>query len=126
MSQICSPRDAATGQASGKRTHQQLVITKEWGASSPQLFQACVTNEVLKSVLLEFVRTNANGEEYVHHTIKLTNASVAKHHQFIKSDAKNDGKHDVHELEEISFSFQKIEIENKDGKTMAADDWHKN
>jgi hypothetical protein len=27
----------------------------------------------------------------------------------------------VHELEEILF--QRIEIENKDGKTMASDDW---
>jgi hypothetical protein len=34
---VKSPRDLATGQASGKRMHKPFVITKEWGASSPQL-----------------------------------------------------------------------------------------
>ena len=55
---VGSPRDAASGQASGKRQHQPVSFVKEWGAASPQLFQAAVTNEVLKSVLFEFVRTN--------------------------------------------------------------------
>lgn len=35
--QIVSPRDAASGQASGKRMHKPVTITKEWGAASPQL-----------------------------------------------------------------------------------------
>ena len=34
---ITSPRDLATGQASGKRQHQPFRITKEWSASSPTL-----------------------------------------------------------------------------------------
>src|SRR5438552_3929653 len=32
---IASPRDIATGQASGKRQHQPVRIVKEWGASTP-------------------------------------------------------------------------------------------
>ncbi|MBS1902473.1 MAG: hypothetical protein JSS75_02060 [Bacteroidetes bacterium] len=32
-----APRDVATGQASGKRQHKPITIVKEWGASSPQL-----------------------------------------------------------------------------------------
>ncbi len=35
--EVKSPRDVATGQASGKRQHSQVTITKEWGAASPQL-----------------------------------------------------------------------------------------
>jgi len=35
--EVKSPRDVATGQASGKRMHKPFIITKEWGASSPQL-----------------------------------------------------------------------------------------
>ena len=34
---VVSPRDLATGQASGKRMHKPFVITKEWGAASPTL-----------------------------------------------------------------------------------------
>lgn len=34
-----APRDAASGQATGKRQHAPVTFVKEWGASSPQLFQ---------------------------------------------------------------------------------------
>src|SRR5437764_7519742 len=43
---VLSPRDLATGQSSGKRQHSPLTIVKEWGAATPQLFQALVTNEL--------------------------------------------------------------------------------
>jgi hypothetical protein len=33
---VKSPRDVATGQSSGKRTHKPVTFVKEWGASSPQ------------------------------------------------------------------------------------------
>lgn len=36
-SYIVSPRDSATGQASGKRMHKPLTAVKEWGPASPQL-----------------------------------------------------------------------------------------
>ncbi|GAC1456109.1 MAG: hypothetical protein PVSMB1_05710 [Gemmatimonadaceae bacterium] len=45
---VKSPRDLASGQASGKRQHGALSFVKEWGPSSPQLFQAATTSEVLK------------------------------------------------------------------------------
>lgn len=35
--QVTSPRDAASGQASGKRMHKPFKIVKEWGAATPQL-----------------------------------------------------------------------------------------
>ena len=34
---ITSPRDTASGQASGKRMHKPCTITQEWSASSPIL-----------------------------------------------------------------------------------------
>ncbi len=124
---VQSPRDMATGQASGKRQHQPVVITKRWGVSSPQIFQACVTNELLKSVVLEFVRTNPNGQEYIYHVIRLTNATISSIRQYANMLNANElptigGQHD---LEDVSFTFQKIEIFNNDGKTQALDDWTK-
>lgn len=41
---LISPRDLATGQASGKRQHKPVVITKEWGPSMPQFLAAAATN----------------------------------------------------------------------------------
>lgn len=48
---VKSPRDAASGMTSGKRTHQAVTFVKQWGAATPQFFQALCTNETLKSVL---------------------------------------------------------------------------
>jgi type VI secretion system secreted protein Hcp len=124
-SETTSPRDAATGQASGKRQHHPITITKEWDASSPQIFQALVTNEILKGVLFEFMKTDASGQEYVYHTIKLTNATVSQIKSYLDLTDTSGDPYDAHELEDVSFTFQKVEIENKDGKTMAVDDWKK-
>lgn len=127
--EIISPRDAATGQASGKRQHRPASFTKEWGAATPQIFQALCTNEVLKEVLFEFYKTNAKGEEYIYHTVKLTGATVCQ----VKystgglgaASAKHTEKTDTLELEEVYLSYDGITVENKDGKTMGEDKWTK-
>jgi len=126
--EINSPRDISSGQAAGKRQHMAVKITKEWGPSTPQIFQALTTNEVLKSVLFEFVKTTPEGEETIYHTVKLVNATVAKVRQVTgKGESAESSKtvatFDTHELEEVSFTYQRIEVENKPGKTMAFDDW---
>jgi type VI secretion system secreted protein Hcp len=134
--EVTSPRDVASGQASGKRQYKPLQITKPVGAASPQFFQALTSNETLSTVTLEFTKTDKSGEEFVYYTIRLTNASVASIRQHIPSDASPPAAPTgplargasappaaAVPMEEISFTFQKIEIENKEAKTMATDDW---
>ena len=117
------------GMATGKRQHAPLIVTKEWGAASPQIFQALATNEALKSVFIEFVRTDPNGQVYVFQTIRLTNALINSIKLYTSvadsstSTAKTQAAYDTHEMEDISFTFQRIEITNVQGKTAAADDW---
>ena len=72
-------------------------------------------------MLFEFVRTNDNGEEYVFHTIKLANALINEIEQYVEPPTTQ--SQDTGPLEKISFTFQRIEIENIDGQTMAVDDW---
>ncbi len=122
--EVVSPRDAATGQATGKRQFSPITFTKEWGAASPQLLQALYSNETLKTVTFEFYRLDASGKEYVYQAVTLTNANVAK----INKEGGNlpSGKSvDTYELETISLTFQKIEITDSQGKTSAIDDWSK-
>ena len=118
-----SPRDPATGLPTGKRQHKPIEITKEWDASSPQLFTALVTNENLKNVLFEFVKTDPAGKEFVYYTVTLTNAAVSNLRSYLDLTDKSGDPFDAHELEDVSFVFQKIEIENKEAKTAASDDW---
>src|SRR5580765_5101621 len=112
VSEASSPRDVATGQ----RTHKPILVTKEWGAASPQLFQALVTNENLKSVLFEFVKTNVQGEEEIYHTIKLTNAAVSNIKAYLDLTDTTGDPYDARELEDVSFVFEKIEMENRKGR----------
>jgi type VI secretion system Hcp family effector len=103
--------------AAGKRQHHPLELTKEWGAASPQLFSALVTNEVLETVLIECYGISPNGREAIAHTIKLTNALVVGIRQFT---AKVHGARA--NVETVGFTFEKIEYSSAKGKTLASDE----
>jgi type VI secretion system secreted protein Hcp len=123
-----SPRDIATGHPSGKRQFDQVTIVKEWGAASPQGLTSCATNEVLSEVVIEFTRTNPNGESFVYQTVKLTDATIAQIVRFTgdaegASTSRQPAGADTMALERWSFTFRKIEVDDKDGKTMFLDDW---
>jgi type VI secretion system secreted protein Hcp len=111
---LVSPRDLATGQASGKRQHKPVVITKEWGPSMPQFLQAAATNEQLTKVTMEFWDTDVKGIQRLHFVVTLTNATVSEVKQRLASDLLT---------EDLSFVFQKITVEDKIGKTIFMDDW---
>jgi type VI secretion system secreted protein Hcp len=120
--EVDSPRDLATGQPAGKRQHKPLSITKDWGAASPQLFQATTTNELLKSVFIEVFRTAGTGTEEVVATIRLTNATIGKYRTSVSDATSGDGPAG-RLIDHTEFTFQKIEISNPAAKTGAMDDW---
>ena len=115
--EVTSPRDVATGQASGKRRHSPITFTKQWGAASPQLFQAAVTNELLKTVLFEFLRTNQDGQEQVFQTVKLTSATISD----LKRTLDEHTPEGARGIDQVALVFQKIEITDTAGKTTASD-----
>jgi type VI secretion system secreted protein Hcp len=117
------PHDQATGQASGKRQQQPVVFTKEWGASSPQFYVAAYTNEVLTTVLFEVYKTSPVGVQQVDHTVKLTNASLSLVHDSLFLGPTGGPLVDSRDLQQISFTFQKIEITSVTGGTTAVDNW---
>ncbi|WP_035358988.1 type VI secretion system tube protein TssD [Edaphobacter aggregans] len=118
---VAVPRDAASGQVTGKRQHNPVVFTKEWGASSPQFYAAAYTNEVLPTVLFEFYSTSPTGTQVVDHTIKLTNATIIEIDQSLNLPQAGGPVIDSRELQAIAFTFQKIEITSLTGGTSAAD-----
>jgi type VI secretion system Hcp family effector len=78
-----------------------------------------IKNEVLPSVLFEFIhRRPDGGEETVYFTIKLTNAFVSNISRFTAKE-----KELPPELERVALTYGKIEWEHKEAKTMAADTW---
>ena len=119
-----APRDAATGQASGKRQWQPIRITKEWGAASPQLLNAMLTNEVLANVVFEFWRADQTGKEQLHYRITLQNATVSSINSFFDRTTPTSTPFAGHELEDVEFAFQSIQVEDVADKTTAADNFH--
>jgi type VI secretion system secreted protein Hcp len=130
---IVSPRDPASGLPTGKRQHQAVTIVKQWGAASPQALTACATNEVLSEVNLEFTRPPTGGgtDDVIYQTVRLTNAILSQIARFTgRPDGGEDtpssghsGTSDMMELERWAFTFQKIEVQDNDGKTSFADSW---
>jgi type VI secretion system secreted protein Hcp len=115
--EVASPRDAASGQATGKRQHSPLVITKEIDKSSPLLMSALTSNENLSEVTLTFYRPGkAIGVNELWYTIALKNASISD----IKSTWVSEKKMS---LEEVSFSYEKIKWTYADGNVTHEDSW---
>jgi type VI secretion system secreted protein Hcp len=96
----------------GKRTHGPLVITKAWGAASPQIFQAAASSETLKRVDLDFYQAGPSGAVELVYTIRLSGATITSLKQYSENSEL---------FEDISLSFQKIDVEHKPTKTAATD-----
>src|SRR5215210_9519987 len=61
---IKAPRDVATGQSSGKRTHKPVTFVKEWGPATPQLMAMKPTYDVKK---VEGTGAKTMAEDSWHH-----------------------------------------------------------
>jgi len=120
--EVASPRDAATGQASGKRMHKPLVITKELDRSSPQLYNALTTNENIPEWTLEFSRADPRSAEKTSFTIKLTNATISNI-EFFMPNNKEPELMKLNEYEQVAFTYEKIEWTWLDPRVTAADSW---
>jgi type VI secretion system secreted protein Hcp len=118
-SSVISPRDAATGQASGKRQHQPISLIKTLDRASPLLFLAAVTNETLTEVLCKFYRTEGAGKELVYFTIRLEDAHIAED-SIAGSGQVNQGMRET-----VRFVFRKITLtyNSSSGSVEASDDW---
>jgi type VI secretion system secreted protein Hcp len=119
--EIVSPRDAATGEATGKRQHRPLVVTKELDRSSVPLRQMLVTNEAVKDWELQFFRPSTTGTETQYLTIRLTNAALAAIEMQMPNN-RDVALTNRETFEEVTFVYTRIEWTWTDGGLVAADD----
>jgi type VI secretion system secreted protein Hcp len=118
--EVATPRDAATGRA-GRRVHGPYVITKTLDRSSPLLYNALVTNEVISNWELQFFGAAATGAEVQRYTVKLTNAIITDI-KFHLPNTQNPDLGKYAESEEVSFTYQRIMWTWIDGGITAQDD----
>lgn len=120
--EIISPRDSASGLPTGRRMHKPFIITKEVDRSTPLLYDILVNNENIIEWQLDFFAATSAGHEANYYTVKLINANISDI-KFIMPNSKDPQLIKLNDYETISFTYQKIEWEYKDGNIMAADDW---
>ena len=118
---VISPRDPATGMATGKRQHKPVRIKKEWSPSSRQIFQALVNNELLKEITMDFFAVDSTGRIVLDHTIRLANAFVTliEHSSEVRLPTMQPNNEPATEI--VEFTFQQIEIIDHRNKTSAID-----
>ncbi|WP_158218957.1 Hcp family type VI secretion system effector [Roseateles aquatilis] len=95
--------DAVAGQATGRRSYRQLVITKGLDTASTALMSAVATNDEVRSAKL-FLR-KAGGEQEDYFCLTLEKARIASYD--IEADA------DGTPVERVAMSFQKVSVEYK-------------
>ncbi len=124
--EVNSPRDVASGQATGKRQYQPITVWKKNGESSVQFLQALTTNETIKKVTIEYYKPDpvykTTGLAY---TVVLENARISgfKQNFGTTGDARFDLPVKALMYDEISFVFDKITVTESKSKTTATDSW---
>jgi type VI secretion system secreted protein Hcp len=120
--EVQSPRDPASGQATGKRTHKPFMITKEIDQSSPLLYTALTNNENITSWELQCFATKGTGVEVNHYTVRLTNAKVVDIRSIMLNNKVTENLK-MPLMEEVGFVYEKIEWTWVAGGITATDDW---
>jgi type VI secretion system secreted protein Hcp len=120
---VKSPRDPASGLATGKHQEGEIIIAKHLDIATPLLLNVMYTNETLKSVTIRFYKKNPTGLSVLFQTIQLTNASIAEIAQNGGTFLPDKSVPAANTNEQIAFTFQKITITNMESKTSAMDDW---
>lgn len=125
--EVVSPRDPASGQATGKRQHKPFTIVKELDQSSPLLYRALVNNETITEWELQFwtpqiKSTTGTGSEVQHYTVRLSGVHISAIH-FSHYDNRNPDLAKYAESESVSFTYTHIEWLWVKGGITSSDDW---
>jgi type VI secretion system Hcp family effector len=108
-------RGASGSRTAMRRTNDPVVIVKPVDETSSFFVKAAASGETLTSVVFEFKRKVGTDTE-VYQTVRLTNATISS----VREINGNGGS----QMQEVSFTFQKIEYSNKDGAAAAPTSWN--
>ena len=117
-----APVDPKSGTVKGARTQHLVVVTKEIDPASPKLFIAYSGNEVLSSVVFHLTQKTPDSRSKAPRTVTLTDVVIST----IRRDGadlnpQGSSGSGVH-MEELSYSYRLILVQNADGSTSTTDD----
>jgi type VI secretion system secreted protein Hcp len=119
---ITVPRDPQSGQPTGARVHGPMRVIKQLDKSTPLLGQAICSGEVLSDIELECYRTSKTGQVEKFYTVKVTDAVLVSQRLDMYSPLAADTAA-LPNMEEIAFTYRKIEWTHDKAGTSGTDDW---
>jgi type VI secretion system secreted protein Hcp len=122
------PVSPQTGMATGTRVHGSLMILKAIDVSTPKLYQALTTGEAITEATLEYVHIDPKtGQPVVYFTKKFENAVVVSIKDWTWNCLDADpSKKAYGNMEEISFTYEKVTWTWADGGVTSSDSWKGN
>jgi type VI secretion system Hcp family effector len=118
---IVSPRDVATGQATGKRVHKPLVITKELDKATPLLLRSMQSKEPITEATLYLFKPAANGKVQIFMKAVLTDVLISRYVRKAGGDPHLGGMDDPH-MESFTLSFANAKT-SRMNKIQGMNDW---
>lgn len=117
-----APLDPKSGTVKGARKQHLIVVTKEIDPASPKLFIAYSGNEVLSSVVFHLTQKTPDSRSKVPRTVTLTDVVIATiRRDGVDLNPQGSSSTAVH-MEELSYSYRSILVQNTDGSTSTTDD----
>lgn len=114
------PKDPNSGQPTGQRVHESLVITKLMDKSTPLMYNALATGETLTEVKFKFYRTSEAGSLEHYFTWILEQAIIVGMNGMCP-DVLDPAKAQYSQIEKVSFSYATITWTHEVAGTEATD-----
>ncbi|HCS8192697.1 Hcp family type VI secretion system effector [Pseudomonas aeruginosa] len=121
---VTTPTDPQSGQPSGQRVHKPFVFTSALNKSTPLLYQALASGEMLPNVEVKWYRTSVDGKQEHFFTTKLEDATIVDINTVLPH-AQDASKAEFTQLIEVSLAYRKITWSHTIAGTEASDDWRK-
>lgn len=117
------PTDPSTGKATGSRKHSPITFEKVFDSSSPYLYKAVATGQVLKAAEFKWYEINHSGQEEEYFNMQLEGVRVVAVCPLMH-DCKNPATERYNHLESVSLSYEKITWKYNDGNHVFSDAWN--
>jgi len=104
---VFKPADPHSGQPTGQRVHEPLIVTKLMDKASPLLYNALASGETLTEVEMKFYRTSAAGS-LEHYATWLLNSAIIVGMRAVMPNILDRSFEQYGQLEEVSFSYAAI------------------
>lgn len=96
-----------SGMPTGRRVHRPLMITKEVDKSTPKLYQALCTGEVITEATLRWYRLDGSGDESQFFTVMLQDALIVKLESWVP-DVLDKNYAGYSNMENLWFTYEVI------------------